>query len=122
MKLFKSFEEYLETVILMIRDLSDDSLKRINLAINVCDSYMDENEKMFRLNTTLKECFWEIEEAIFCGFHKYLKEQSAKTKELVDYHRVNCEGMDCKICKSKELTINRMRNLNERTRPKLYSQ
>ena len=119
MTLFKSFEEYLETVILMIRDMSDDSLKKITLAINVCDSYMDENEKMFRLNTSLKECFWEIEEAILCGFHKYLKEQSAKTKELVEYHKVNCQGEDCVVCDARNKTINRMRNLNERKRPKL---
>lgn len=106
----------------MIRDLSDDSLKRITLAITVCNSYMDEKEKMFRLNTTLKECLWEIEEAIYTGFHKYIKEKSAETNHLIEYHKVNCEGKNCKICEARESVINRMRNLNERKEPRIYSQ
>lgn len=121
MPLFDTFEEYLETVILMVKDLSDDSLKRIDLAINVCNSYIDKNEKMFRLNTTLKECLWEIEEAIHMGFHPYIKKQTTSLKELVEYHKVNCEGKDCLICRTKTITINRMRNLNERTKPRIYS-
>ena len=53
MKLFKNYEEYLETIIIICRDLSDESLKKIGMAMNVCDSYMDDDEKIYRLNTTV---------------------------------------------------------------------
>ena len=121
MKLFKTYEEYLETIIIMVRDFSDKSLHKIGLAINVCDSYMDDSEKIFRLNTTVMECLWEREEAIIMGFTHYLKTETKKIKSLLEYHEVNCEGDSCYICKCKKQTMNKMVNRNERKKSRICS-
>mgnify|MGYP003638064459 CR=1 FL=1 len=128
-KLFKNFEEYLSTVITIIKDYPDKSYNRIRLAINVCDSLQDDREKIHRLNTTLMECFWEIPDAINIGFPQYLKKEYTKTRELLDYHKVNCNlfkkepfKKNCVICETRQITIEKLRGNNERTRPKIHSQ
>ena len=124
MKLSKisNFEEYLDVITIMARDLSDESLHRIGMAINVCDSYMDEQEKIYRLNTTLKKCLWEYEEAINMGFHKFIIKQTGKIKELLNYHHYNCEGESCDVCDILKQTKLKMVNNNERKEPRIYSQ
>ena len=100
MKLFKNYEEYLETITIICRDLSDESLKKIGMAMNVCDSYMDDDEKIYRLNTTVMKCLCEIEEAIHMGFTQYLKKEYAKMREAIEYYEANCEDEeDCPLCK-----------------------
>tara|TARA_R110002051_G_scaffold165198_1_gene236047 strand:- start:3224 stop:3586 length:363 start_codon:yes stop_codon:yes gene_type:complete len=117
--LFKNFEEYLSTVITIIRDYPDKSYNKIKLAINVCHSLQDDRERIHRLNTTLMECFWEIPAAIEIGFPQYLKQEYAKTRELLDYHKVNCNLLkqkpfktNCVICEAKHNTINKLRDYN----------
>ena len=82
-KLFSKYEEHLSVIITMIRDFSDESLNRIGLAINVCHSLQDDNEKIFRLNAV--------------------------------YNRL-CKCLICKI-----ITVNKLRDANERKRPEIYS-
>lgn len=124
MKLSKisNFEEYLDVITIMARDLSNASLERIGMAINVCDSYMDEQEKIYRLNTTLKKCLWEYEEAINMGFHKFIIKETGKIKELLNYHKFNCEGESCDVCNVLKETKSKMVNNNEREEPAIYSQ
>lgn len=120
MKLFKNYEEYLDTVITMIRDFPDKSLDRIRLAINVSSSLLDDREKIHRLNTTLKDCLWDIEEAITIGFNQYIIREYTKTRETLEYHKVNCIG-ECRICIDRKITINKLRNNNEREEPRIYA-
>jgi uncharacterized membrane protein YgaE (UPF0421/DUF939 family) len=120
MKLFKNYEEYLDTVITMIRDFPDKSLDRIRLAINVSSSLLDDREKIHRLNTTLKECLWDIEEAITIGFNQYIIREYTKTREILEYHKVNCIN-ECRICIDRKITINKLRNNNEREEPRIYA-
>jgi|11BtaG_2_1085332.scaffolds.fasta_scaffold01897_7 uncharacterized membrane protein YgaE (UPF0421/DUF939 family) len=122
MKLFKNYEEYLDTVITMIRDFPDKSLSRIRLAINVSSSLLDDREKIHRLNTTLKECLWDIEEAITIGFNQYIIREYKKSRETLEYHKINCKGDGCRICKDREITINKLRNNNEREESRIYAQ
>jgi len=122
MKLFRNYEEYLDTVITMARDFSDESLYKIGLAINVSSSLLDDREKIHRLNTTLHQCLWQIDEAIEIGFHRYVEREYKKTREALDYHKVNCKGEGCLICKDKNKTINKLRNTNERKEPRIYAQ
>jgi len=121
-KLFKNFEEYLSTIITMIRDLSDESHNKIRLAINVCHSLHDDAEKIYRLNTTLKKCLWEIPEAIEIGIPQYLNKEYVKTRLLLDYHDYNCiDIMECKICQDRRITIDKLRDINERQRPQIHT-
>lgn len=120
MKLFKNYEEYLDTVITMIRDFPDKSLDRIRLAINVSSSLLDDREKIHRLNTTLKECLWDIDEAITIGFNQYIIREYTKTREILEYHKVNCIN-ECRICIDRKITINKLRNNNEREEPQIYA-
>ena len=121
MKLFKDYEEYLETITIMCRDLSDESLKKIVMAINVCDSYMDDREKIYRLNTTIMKCLWEKQEAIEMGFSQYLKKEYKKIREAIDYYKANSEYDDTFI-QTMDKIKTRMRNINERKRPTIRSQ
>lgn len=107
----------------MIRDYPDKSYNKIRLAINVCQSLQDDSEKIHRLNTTLMECFWDIPAAIDMGFPQYLKQEYNKTRYVLDYHKVNCSKQeDCVICKARLITISKLRDKDERTRPPIYSQ
>ena len=101
----------------MMRDFSDESHKRIRLAINVCSSLIDDREKIYRLNTSFKDCLWEKEEAITIGFYQYIEKEYAKTKNLLEYHEVNCNSNDCQICIDRQITIKKLRNKNERKEP-----
>ena len=128
-RLFKNYEEYLSTVITIIRDYPDKSYNKIRLAINVCHSLQDDREKIHRLNTTLMLCFWEIPEAIEKGFPKYIKQEYRKTRDLLDYHKVNCNLLkrepykkNCIICEARHKTIDKLREDNEGQRPRICSQ
>lgn len=129
MKLFKNYEEYLSTVITIIRDYPDKSYNKLRLAINVCHSLQDDRERIHRLNTTLMLCFWEIPEAIDMGFAKYIRLEYIKTRELLDYHKVNCNlfkqepfKTNCIICEARHKTIDKLREQDERQRPRIHSQ
>ena len=123
MKLFKNYEEYLTTLITMIRDFSEESHKRIRLAINVCSSLHDDREKIYRLNTSFKECLWEKDEAIIMGFHQYIEKEYKKTRGILEYHDENCEGhSNCVICNDRNKTIKRLRNKDERKESRICSE
>ena len=96
-KLFKNYEEYLSIIITMIRDFSDEALNTIGLAINVCHSLQDDKEKIFRLNASI-------------------------IKRILDYHNYNCKNiMECKICQDRIITIDKLRDINERKRPQIHT-
>lgn len=126
MKLFKSYEEYLSTIITIIRDFDEKSLNKIRLAINVCDSLWDDREKIFRLNTTVMECLWEIPEAVEMGFPQYIKKEYIKTREILEYHDANCgitfEQKDCLVCKDRIRIIDKVCGIYERERPEIYAE
>lgn len=106
----------------MVRDFPESSLHKIALAINVCDSLRDNNEKIFRLNTTLQKCLWDIPEAVEMGFPQYLMSSLKENKKILDYHKINCKDYsECLICLDRKKIKNKLRNHNERTRPELYS-
>jgi hypothetical protein len=121
-KLFKKYEEHLSVIITMIRDFSDESLNRIGLAINVCHSLQDDREKIFRLNASVIKSLWEIPDAINMGIHQYFNKEFEQTKRLLEYHDYNCKGsIDCKVCQTKIITVNKLRDINERQRPEIHS-
>lgn len=105
----------------MIRDYSPANIHRVKMAINVCESLIDDRDKMYRMNDTLMLCFWDIREAIETGFPQYLKQELKLSKEIVEYHKYNCEGEpDCKVCQVQIKIKEQLRNNNERKRPELY--
>ena len=125
MKLFKSYGEYLSTIITIIRDFDERCLNKIRLAINVCDSMWDDREKIHRLNTTIMECLWEIPEAVETGFPQYIKKKYAETRDILDYHDANCgitfEQKDCQICKDRIRIINKVCGDYQTKRPEIYA-
>ena len=61
--------------------------------------------------------------------YQYLKQQYTKTRKLLDYHKVNCNlfkdepyRTNCVICEARTITIERLRDDDERQRPPIYSQ
>ena len=48
----------------MIRDYSPANIHRVKMAMNVCESLIDDRDKMYRMNDTLMLCFWDIKEAV----------------------------------------------------------
>lgn len=106
----------------MIRDYSPANIHRVKMAMNVCESLIDDRDKMYRMNDTLMLCFWDIKEAIEMGFPQYLKQELKNSKEIVEYHKYNCEGeQDCKVCQAKIKIEEQLRNNNERKESKLYA-
>ncbi len=120
MKLFKNYEEFLSTIITMIRDFPEESINKIRLAINVCDSLVDDKDKIYRLKKTYMDCLWHIEKAVTMGFHQYLIQEYKNTRNILEYHDINCENYnDCMVCQDRRITIDKLRNNNERQRPKI---
>ena len=76
MKLFKNYEECVRVILIMCQGLKEESLIKIKNAINVCDSYNKDADKIFRLTYSFKECLWDIQEAVLQGFDNYLINQS----------------------------------------------
>lgn len=106
----------------MIRDYSPANIQRVKMAINVCESLIDDRDKMYRMNDTLMLCFWDIKEAIEMGFPQYLKQELKDAKEIIEYHKYNCEGeSECKVCQIQIRIEEQLRNNNERKEPKLYA-
>ena len=89
MKLFKNYEECVRVILIMCQGLKEESLIKIKNAINVCDSYNKDADKIFRLTYSFKECLWDIQEAVLQGFDNYLINQSNKIKEAFEYHDMN---------------------------------
>ena len=120
MKLFKNYEEFLSTIITMIRDFPEESINKIRLAINVCDSLVDDKDKIYRLKKTYMDCLWHTEKAVTMGFHQYLIQEYKNTRNILEYHDINCENYnDCMVCQDRRITIDKLRNNNERQRPKI---
>lgn len=120
MKLFKNYKEFLSTIITMIRDFPEESINKIRLAINVSESLVDDKDKIYRLKKTYMDCLWSIEEAITIGFHQYLIEEYKHTRNILEYHDTNCnDDNDCRICQDRRITIDKLRNNNERQRPQI---
>ena len=121
-KLFATYKEYLSAVITMIRDYSPANIQRVKMAVNVCESLIDDRDKMYRMNDTLMLCFWDIKEAIEMGFPQYLKQELKLSKEIVEYHKYNCEGEpDCKVCQVQIKIKDQLGINNEREKSKLYA-
>lgn len=120
MALFRNYEECESVIIKMTTDLSDESVIKIIQAIDVCNSLLSDKDKCFRLTQTYLDSLWDIPKAIERGFHKYFKEEVKETKKLLSYHKKHCDGnTKCVVCKIMNNNITRMRNVNERQRPKL---
>lgn len=121
-KLFATYKEYLSAVIIMIRDYSPKNIHRVKMAINVCESLIDDRDKMYRMNDTLRLCFWDIREAIEMGFSQYLKQELKLSKEIVEYHKYNCEGEpDCKVCQVQIKIKDQLGINNEGKKSKLHA-
>ena len=106
----------------MIRDYSPANIQRVKMAVNVCESLIDDTDKMYRMNDTLMLCFWDIREAIEMGFPQYLKQELKLSKEIVEYHKYNCEGEpDCVVCQDRIRIKEQLRINNEREKPTLYA-
>lgn len=118
--LFKDYEECESVIIKMCSGLTDESINKIRLAINVCGSLMYDKDKIFRLTQTYLQVLWDIPEAIEMGFHKYFRKEVKKQKALLQYHKKHCPNTpECKVCEQINNNINRLRNANERKRPEI---
>jgi hypothetical protein len=120
-KFIKSYNEYLDTLITMIRDFSDAYINRIRLALTVCDSLYDDSEKIYRLNKTVMECLWDNPQAVRMGFPQFIKAEYIKTRHILEYHQINCEGLDCYICNDRQVIKIKLRNNNERKEPRIHN-
>tara|TARA_R100000734_G_scaffold18944_1_gene17167 strand:+ start:1178 stop:1552 length:375 start_codon:yes stop_codon:yes gene_type:complete len=119
-KLFKNYGECESVIIKMCSRLTDESINKVRLAINVCESLMYDKDKIFRLTQTYLETLWDIPEAIEMGFHRYFRKEVNKQKKLLQYHAKHCpKTHECKVCQIMNKNINRLRNANERKRPEL---
>ena len=120
-KLFKNYEECELVIITMCKELSDNSLNKIALAINVSKSLADDKDKIFRLTQSYISSLWDIDEAIAAGFHRWYKLMVIETKDLLAYHKKHCpKNNKCIVCNNiKQIKI-RMRNIHERKRPKVH--
>ena len=82
-KLFKDFEECKSVVMIMSEGLSERSLIQIKLAINVCDSLMDDKDKIYRLIQSYLPTLWENDVAIRTGFAKYFRQEAKSTMKNI---------------------------------------
>jgi len=124
MGFFKDFEECRSIVITIMRRFSIQSQYKLNLAMNVCDSLIDDKDKKYRMKQTLFAVLWDIPEAVTIGFKKYLDREINTILGFKKYHDKNCVNINtCSFCQNKINTINRLTKwedeLHERKRPTL---
>jgi hypothetical protein len=124
MGFFKNYEECRSIVISMMRRFSLKSQYQLTLAMNVCDSLIDDKDKRFRIKQTLYNALWDIPEAVDIGFSIWLEREINTTRKALKYHNKNCQDlMNCAICQDRINTINRMTDwedgIDERKRPTL---
>jgi len=106
-KLFKNYEECVKIIIIMSRELNKSSLDKIKNAINVCDSLIDDADKIFRLTYSFKECLWDIDEAVIIGFNQYLIKEAKRIGEAIAYHDMNCQTpTNCNVCNTIKTQVN----------------
>lgn len=117
-RLFKDYEECLSVIITIMKDFNVSHQNRIGLAINVCESLVDDTDKIFRLYTPFKEMLWKIPEAVEMGFDQYMRREIPRIVDMLEYHDANCNG-NCKICDDRIRVIDNMHEAiyGERERP-----
>ena len=104
----------------MCSGLSKESINKVRLAINVCESLMYDKDKIFRLTQTYIQQLWDIPEAVEMGFHKYFRIEATKNKKMLQYHKKHCpKTIYCKVCEKMNNNINKLRNTDERQRPEV---
>jgi hypothetical protein len=124
MALFKDFEECRSIVITIMRKFSTKAQYQLTLAMNVCDSLIDDKDKFYRIKQTFWNILWEIPEAVDNGFENWYKKEIEETRKALAYHDKNCMDIfNCVICRNRINTINLMTDWeegnNERKRPTL---
>lgn len=92
-----SYPDFLDALVLFMKELDKESLKDLNEAYRLASMYEDK-EKKFILKTKLYDLFWNIPKAIDDGFNVYLINKIEHYHHLSKYHFKNCEG-NCDICK-----------------------
>ena len=95
-----SFEELRKAVLSLLHDFSEESRKRILLALEVCED-LDPQDKRFRLEQTLNLCLWDFDEAVSLGFEKWKADVLVLRSQAIKYHEENkdeCDG-NCEVCK-----------------------
>lgn len=83
-----------------MHDFSEESRKRILLALEVCED-LDPQDKRFRLEQTLNLCLWDFDEAVSLGFEKWKADVLVLRSQAIKYHEENkdeCDG-NCEVCK-----------------------
>ena len=119
-KLFRDYEECESVIIKMCEDLTNESLLNVTLAINVCNSLMEDKDKIYRLTQSYIKCLWDIDEAIKEGFYSYFRNQAEEVKGLMSYHKKHCpENNTCMVCKNNNLMKVKMRNVYEGKKPRI---
>jgi hypothetical protein len=124
MGFFKDYEECRSVVITIMESFSLTSQYKLALAMNVCDSLIDDKDKKYRIKQTLYSVLWEIPEAVNIGFQKYLEREIDRILKFKKYHDKNCHDIkSCYYCKNIIKTVNRISkwedSKDERKRPTL---
>ena len=120
--LFDSYKECESVIIQMCNYNDNTNLDRLTMAINVCHSLQDDNEKIWRLSQTFLKTLWNNDEAVRKGFQKYFKDEVEKIKQMLEYHEKECPKHNCKVCAHEKNIKEKMVKMYERKRPKVYSQ
>jgi len=124
MGFFKDFEECRSVVLTIMERFSLQSQYKLTLAMNVCNSLIDDKDKRYRMKQSLYSVLWELPEAVQIGFQKYLEREISKIINFKKYHDKNChDSKSCYFCLKRTKTLNRIskwENENdERKRPTL---
>ncbi len=124
MKDFESYQEFLTTILVFSKNLSTDSLIKINDAREYISSnrWMTNKDKYYFWRNALHLCLWEIPEAVNIGFNAYLDEKLTHYRDALRYHDANCDNYNCNVCKLKKDMVNKMSDLDDkRERPEICS-
>lgn len=124
MGFFKDFEECRSIVLSMMGNFSLQSQYKLKLAMNVCDSLIDDKDKRYRMKQTLYSILWDIPEAVNNGFKNYLDKEISKIRGFKNYHDKNCnDSENCSYCQERNNTSLKLskweREIHEGKRPTL---
>jgi len=124
MGFFKDFEECRSIVMSIMGKFPLKSQYKLKLAMNVCDSLIDDKDKRYRMKQTLYSVLWDIPEAVNIGFKNYLDKEINKIRGFIRYHDKNCnDSENCSYCQERNNTSLRLSKweseIDERKRPTL---
>jgi len=96
-----SYSDLKRICVTYLDSLSPINRTRLLNAIYLADGEESEHRQKYLIRQCLNRVYWDIEEAVNMGFHRFADLDFKRKQEAFEYHDANHEQCDssCPICK-----------------------